>query len=160
MSHDEKWSEMDEVAVRKNLRDLMCFGIPEEGSRRHLETLKKVRSMFMEELASAVYLYLNHTLETSPKNTANDAWTLVNRISTELGQLGLAIKHPTTDKPMRLTVAATPPEHGQSWLQLEPAVAQGGRRDRAERLTSPLPNLRPCPSSASPAEPRRGGPDR
>ena len=142
MENKKNWSELDQIAVRKNIHDLIQYEMPENGYQDRVKALSQLRSIVNEEVARGFYMVMSHDLEVSPKDDALDAKKLVNRISSSLDELGLASQHPRTGEPMKLTMAKTPPKHGESWLQLESFHSRPG--SFPERLPRPIPNLRPC----------------
>lgn len=152
------WEEMDEVAFRKEISDIITYQLPEEGFDERLAALSSLRTIVMEEIAQGFRASVANLMELRPLKNISDARRLVEQVMHALDTLGLAIKDPESGKPMRLTLARTPPGSGESWLQLE-AMSQASRPSPI-RLPAALPRLALCPRPDVQADGNKQAPGR
>lgn len=142
MSDDEpeEWHELDQASTRKSVRDIMRRQMPDDYGDR-LPALRRFMDIVHEELIGAVKGGVNAFIELSPKATPQEARALVEELDRDLSILRLALQHPQTGEPSRLTVAASPPPSPQQgWLQIEPVDRQHSRTPtvRLPRIVPPL----------------------
>lgn len=141
MAEDQEqgWGELDEASFRNSVGHIIFHQLPDNSFNQWFEALQRLRSIVADEVASGVSSWVSTLASHLPKNSRADAQKLVDTISDALDSVGLAIRHPKSGAPMRLTLASTPPNAGESWLQLESYSDPGSVR--AERLPFPCLNL-------------------
>jgi len=157
VDEEEDWNELDQVSVEKGIREHI-YDMPEDDYQKRFEALSKLRSIVMDKIAKGFYMSFSHIMQTHPKETVAEARTIVERLAPDLNSLGLAIKHPDTAEPMKLTLSKTPPGEDESWFQLEPMTA--GSSARSVRLPSPLPFLYLCEAPTTYSGQSKGFPSR
>ncbi|MGD9691421.1 MAG: hypothetical protein AB7G17_01105 [Phycisphaerales bacterium] len=144
MDGDKEWHELDQISLRKSIREVI-YDLPADRYEERLRALLQLQTIVAEEIAQGFYPAVSHALQNSPKDTLSEARDLVERLSQDLTKLGIAIEHPKTGDAMWLRIAPTPPRSGESWFQIIPVGAGGDVRP--ERLPRPIPflKLRPLP---------------
>lgn len=137
-----EWSDLDQISFRKSIKEIIR-DLPDDAYQARLTALSQLRSIVMDEVAKGFYMPFLGLMQHCPKETAAQARVIVDRAAKDLGTLGLAVKHPETSEPMRLTLAKTPPrDENEGWLMLEPMLA--GTNTRPMRIPSPTPFLYLC----------------
>jgi len=123
-----EWSELDQIAFRKNLHDTVDRNLPCHDVDHQLIALGQLKSIVTDELARALRDGLNSAIHTQSQETYAEAHELAQWVSQNLDELGLAMKHPETGEPVRFALAKTPPKSGESWFVYESYQPQTGSR--------------------------------
>lgn len=110
--------------------------------------MAELRTIVTEEIAGAIRDSFFYFMRHGRRDTASDAKRLVDTLSGSLDDLGLAIRNPKTGEPMLLAMARTPPQAGESWLELQPI------KSGSSTIPLRLPDLmREVPIALCPAPP-------
>lgn len=146
----DEWSDLDRVALRKNVHELIQEMPGDYESL--IAAMQDFDHIAKSEMAIGLTSLINLVIERHPKSTRADARRLADRLNDDLASLGLCIEHPETGEQCRLSIAPTPAARDdQSWLQLEPLAG----RMAPTRLATPTPMLRAVAASGPTDEPRR-----
>ncbi|MCC7390159.1 MAG: hypothetical protein IT431_15480 [Phycisphaerales bacterium] len=153
---EHAWSDIDDIALRKALRDRLDALPDSQGHAQSVATLRRMSEVVQTELGSAYASLLQLAINDDNVESRAGAQRLADRLNQEMAGLGLAVSFPTSGAPARLGVAATPPpDDRHSWFQVEPLDTAD--RTPPHRLPFPLPRLPVCAHLGS----RRGeGPQR
>jgi hypothetical protein len=155
---ESEWSDLDQIAFRKNLQDIMCFNLPGHDVDEQRAALAKLKDIVMEELAINFHDGFMLGLRSDRQESLKEARVLADWAAESLKSVGLAFKHPESGEPARLIVANTPPKEGEGWFMLEPILDQ--TTSRSVRLPKLISNLKLCPAPVMYDEHSKGSPAR